>query len=353
MTLQAIYALLVEVISLVGTITGILGTLKNSLANVATESAPLAIETIASNGTNTVINPTYGNQALYNLITANQTALLTALGSPQQAGQPVTLPAVAPSGYGGPSAGDVTNAVWAYQDGSTVNCFTALYWAGQYAFAGALNQGIRVSGQPFLSLMISSPAEFQNYFLAQPQPPLDPSSILATDATPQAWVQRAYSGYSWAAWSGPDQTVYYADGYLSAASWVLTLSQPDFDALKAANAAAGVKAAPVWPGLANVTLGTAVPISPSTQTVEGPMDGVIVAITAVPTPVGYYQFGPDKSFVRVGGVTFQSDNGNDEEAQPIAFQSMIIVPKTMARAQRALFRSVSGLEGTITPWTIV
>lgn len=105
MDLPAIFRIVTEILNTVLTILGVTQSLGDR--PTAQETEPLAIQTIATNGTNTVIHPTWGNHALLNAIglvridaseghdptiddVLTQIALLT----------PVTLPEVPPPGYG-------------------------------------------------------------------------------------------------------------------------------------------------------------------------------------------------------------------------------------------------------------
>jgi len=81
------------------------------------------------------------------------------------------------------------------------------------------------------------------------------------------------------------------------------------------------------------------------------MDGVIVAISSVTYPVGFYPFGAVKSYTKVGGIIFVDDNGDAELAQPLGLQNNVITPKAILKPSSAILRVTSGVVGTITPWT--
>jgi hypothetical protein len=180
-------------------------------------------------------------------------------------------------------------------------------------------------------------------------PPIDPSTILSSDATVLDWLNREYAvpGITWGT-SGSN----YVQGTDSYASnnviYTCTLSQEDFDAIKAALYPVG-QTAPVWPGLANVTLGTPLALSDG-LTVPGPLDGVLIDITAVPPSTGFYPFGTLLSYSHIGGIVFVDDNGDLEEALGIGPQSQVQTPRSMSQADHAILRLKSGVTGTVTPW---
>jgi hypothetical protein len=132
--------------------------------------------------------------------------------------------------------------------------------------------------------------------------------------------------------------------------WICKLNPAQWLALKESVVPAPAGAvAGVWPGLAHVALGTAQALSDGLL-IPGPMHGVVVSITAVPTPISYYPFGPIRSYVRAGAVAFVDDNGQAEFPCPLGPQDEVICPRGMAQAAHAYLRLPSGVVGTITPW---
>lgn len=107
---------------------------------------------------------------------------------------------------------------------------------------------------------------------------------------------------------------------------------------------------PVWPGLANVTLGD--PVALSDQLVlNGPMDGVLINVTTPPSKVGVYRIGERYYDYKVGELTFETDNGETESFQYLGFRQAIYTPRTMQRAAKCRFRVLAGAEGSATLWT--
>ena len=108
---------------------------------------------------------------------------------------------------------------------------------------------------------------------------------------------------------------------------------------------------PVWPGLSNITLGGAVALAPS-LTLTQPMDGVIIELSSVPSPRGFYSYDGLKAYQQIGALTFLSDNGDAEYIQSLGFTEQVYAPKLMTHAAAVKIRTTPGVEGTVTPWVI-
>jgi hypothetical protein len=108
---------------------------------------------------------------------------------------------------------------------------------------------------------------------------------------------------------------------------------------------------PLWPGLAAVTLGTPVSLDAGV-TITETMDGVIVHITSAPTKQGYFTFDGTRAWRNIGALSFFDDNGQQERAQTMAFESGIYCPTTMGHAAGVKLRSSVDVVGTITPWVV-
>lgn len=109
--------------------------------------------------------------------------------------------------------------------------------------------------------------------------------------------------------------------------------------------------APVWPGLAGVTVGAAIPLSNGLE-VSGPLHGLLFTITSQPVQPQVYHFGAVNSWGRVGQVIFCTDRGDYERSETFALDQQIVVPKTMKEADSAIIRLNAGWGGTVRPWTI-
>lgn len=115
--------------------------------------------------------------------------------------------------------------------------------------------------------------------------------------------------------------------------------------------AGGTPGAPVWPGLAGVTLGASVALEDGAE-LTGPLDGVLLTITSAPARAGRFAFGDLNSWRYVGAVVFQTDRGDWEWAQPIGLDAQIVTPKTMLHAAAARVRVESTWSGTLRPFTV-
>lgn len=119
----------------------------------------------------------------------------------------------------------------------------------------------------------------------------------------------------------------------------------------AALAPSGTAGPPVWPGVANATLGDELALTDG-RVIPGPLDGILVHITSVPPRAGQYGFGATTSWAHVGAVLFRSDQGAFETAQQIAVEEHVLCPKAMRQASSATIRINSGFGGTVTPWLV-
>src|SRR6266446_10082042 len=234
------------------------------------------------------------------LMSLDVTALLAAIGNPQQTGHAVTLPSPAPAGYGGPSSSANAAAVWAYPDPVSGQGFGQLLSDSAFAEINFQSAG---AGLPMAT---HAPFWVVTQVFATREP--DPTSnlpayvnfgtILVTDATPIAWLNRQYPGFSF---HDGGSGVPYTFGGDSCTYYIPWLTQPVFEKIKAASAPASLLIPPVWPGIANVTLGAPQALVDGLL-IPGPMHGLLVHIATVPYPISFYPFGPVKSFVRAGAV---------------------------------------------------
>jgi len=272
---------------------------------------------------------------------------IKALGSPMQSGEPVTL------STGGQNS--LVNAIWLFTDSwGTQPAYTWLAWAGELAYQHMLTDGLTVTTQPFLKLLYNNLTNAAGFQKVSPNAPLDWHTIQAGDATPIAWVEREYSTYGWQPmFNFPTDTVYYPDAINANALWVLRMTQPEFDLLKLRLYPTGGGTAPIWPGIAKVTLGSAVAITPPTQSLAGPMAGILLDITGGTANLPHFVVGAMDSWKAVGTLMFESDHGEAETFQLLGPRQAIYTPRTMAQAQSAQFKFIPGLTGTITPWTVM
>lgn len=351
--IQIVSQILVRLSDAIGIVQRVLSTLITSGWYIVVQDAA----TVTGDIHGLLEDPTCGQEAqctkLNSLITTTDdiVTLLNDLSTLVGGGRVVNLPTTPPAGYGGASAGDTADAVWnhanyaGYAMGDTMRSLV-------YFFDG-MNANLAwpsPSGGPFvISANVGA-------FNAEPwghNPDYGLDSILVTDATVGDWLNRVAGwGETWSL--DPDSLYWRTFGLGNPAnntSWYCTLSEVQFAWIKAQLAGTTVLVPPIWPGIANVTLGTAVPFSGSTLSVAGPMDGVIVTITSVNQPLPHYSYGTAVAWGKLGGLTFVDDNGDAEEYQLFGFVDAIYCPRSMVQADSCQIRNVSGIVGTVTPWT--
>lgn len=256
---------------------------------------------------------------------------------------PVTLPPVPPDGWGADIAARVWNYYLLNATPATVTADQMLSWAGQFA-AEVGTQGVfRMVMAP--DFAIEHPWADQwdlwhNYGW-EPQPDytdVQPGETVLhwlnrTDLVyPDLWQTQVNGELAFVFPPGP--------GPRPAKIWCL---------LHNAQLPNRLEAAPIWPGLANVTLGTPVALS-TDLTVAGPLDGVLVAVTTPPTGLGKFEIGGRTWWYRAGQVSFVSDDGQVEPWQYLSWDQALYCPKVMTRAASALVRGLAGIGGTVTPW---
>lgn len=133
-------------------------------------------------------------------------------------------------------------------------------------------------------------------------------------------------------------------------NYTLTSVMDRLDDIAAAVSAIPDSALPLWPGLANVTLGAALPLTDG-MTVPGPLHGLIFTITASAPRAQKFMFGTVASWARVGQVLFVTDRGDYERGQTYGIDQHIVTPTTMQSAASALILVNPNWQGTVRPWT--
>jgi hypothetical protein len=354
MTFVILGEILGRVVAILAAVTGVTALLQAlgvAVGNTALQTTLVDTETDVITIQSTVLDSSFGLAAIEALMVTNQTALLAAIAAVQQTGSPVTLPTSPPPGYGGGSSDLTADQVWEYvvpgQEFTT---------GGLNAFAGNYARSV---GNYSLS-----PLQSTNYFAIAGDlwdvevdyfqggwPIGDPTTILPTD-TLSTWLERESGLTGWTLQSNGTLYFVYVPDSSNPLMFVCTLDAVSFAVLQAAGTVKSLLVPPVWPGIANVSLGSAYALADG-LVVPGPMDGILVAIETVSYPIGYYPFGAYKSFVKVGGVIFQTDTDYAEMSQPLGLNFNVITPKTMVQASAAIFRVQSGVTGVVTPWSRV
>lgn len=341
-------ALILQAIGAVDSLHSFLVLISGGGQALATAKALQTVDNTIISINGDVENPVYGLQALAHLIAAARSDILAAVGTRQSSSLAVILPSPPPAGYGGASASDVWLEPIALAAGTPAG--DVLAWSG----IAAVNRG---GAEDYLAMGIDVgwlvSGEWNNLQLSPDVTlgTIDPTTILVTDASPTAWADRVYPNFS--PYSTDSQGRPFFRDQRPGAGWYYTIDMTwdRFREWKQLSLPPS-PAAPVWPGLANVALGASLALA-NGLTVPGPLDGVIVHISSVAPPTGFYPFGATKSFVHVGAVVFFDDNGQGELAQPLGLEQDVICPRTMVVADHAVIRVTSGVVGTIRPWSHV
>lgn len=350
MTLQQIgqylYSLLIQVAGLVAPLAEVLRLEKIS----AKEKVPYFI----SNEVTTIAENVVALQAAVATLSAtldlDNTAILLAISEVQQAGSPVTLPTVPPSGYAPPSPTDIASGVWsqpaALPFGSyTLDALTQSAW-DTYQIVRGSPQILPTT--PFFRNL--GPVDFDYYGGTNTDPNVTLDTILSTD-TVQTWLLREAPAFDWtttAPWGG----LAWAPDPINPVTWICTLDQGQFAQIQAAlHPAVRVPQAPVWPGLAGVTLLTPVALDIGVTIAEA-CSGAIIDITAVPSKQGQFALGDMTSWRNVGAIAFVDDNGEAEYPQTLGLVHGVYLAKSMAVAAGLVLRASPGVTGTVTPFTI-
>lgn len=291
----------------------------------------------------------YGLAVLAAGISALQDSV-DALGSPQQSTSPVILPATAPSTFLADSDQEIADACWIQPPTGYPAGFdqpmTAVMRSTQYQNYFNLPYGygiFQIAVVNYAALSFSVP-DFS--FATFDPTDILPGETLLANLTRQnpSWLV----SYFW-----PPQTqvaLSPTDG--TNITWITTIDEAGWRLYYEALYPSGANdIAPIWPGIDLVTLGATVSLVDALL-IAGPLAGVIVVITSVPTPISYYPFGSIRSYVRAGAVLFTDDNGDSEFPQPLGPESQVILARSMAVAASCSFRVPSGVVGTVTPFTI-
>lgn len=280
----------------------------------------------------------------------DNTAILLAVSDCQQTGSPVTFPATPPSGYAPTSAAAVTAAVWAQPGGDDMAPLSDyVVKAGAYA-AGNIQHTAFVAYENPLWVWHGF-ANLYSSYLPDPPPVLDFSAVTPGQTLLAALTaQNPTWGFAWL--DNPGGYVVATTLPPAGLGGGTAITDAEFRLLiDALNGLGSNLVAPIWPGLANVTMGSPVAIATGV-TVTTPMQGVLIDITAVPQKQGSFLFDTSTSWRNIGALSFVDDNGQNEFPQTLGFTSAVYLPKCMAVAQAVQLRSSAGVAGTITPFTI-
>lgn len=262
----------------------------------------------------------------------------------------VSLPSTPPPGYGGATADEV----WGYVPVGLYKSTSDLI-----SIAGIFPLWFRAETSAVVPMVASGEGwllngDFANSTDTAPNlggiVPVQLTSILATDLTYMDWLNRVAptmgvtldSGRAFY-WPGSGDWYFYC-----------AYSESDFkmyQELTFGSGAVVAPVAPVWPGIALVTLGTPVALDLAVN-VNVPMDGVLIALSATPPNKPTYQIGDALATAHIGQIAFKDDNGDLEYPQNLSFPNELYVPLHMAHATGVKIRTIPGVSGTVTPWVV-
>ncbi len=345
------------IISNLATLLGITQSIQQQTAHTSQEPSPFYTSDRVFQSLQDLDHPTYGLFALHNQITAIA-AQITALGTAVGLDFTTAIAAIttnvkaspAPAWYTPPPPMITPSQVWSIVlPGDTQTTGNRLFEAGSFANNLGLFATFHSPDNPYF-LVAYDWANGGLPFPPYPDPDFDLAQLLAGD-TVGSWLNRistvgdVFTLQSSGFWTSDTRFTGY--GY-----WLCTISDADLVAIKRnLGLLATRQSPPVWPGLSNVTLAASHALATG-LTITAPMDGVIVAITAVPPGTGLYDFDGTVSYTFVGALSFVSDNGDQEFPQSIGFQSAVYSPREMWRATGVKVRAKAGVVGTVTPWAI-
>lgn len=326
-------------------ILGLAQFINGNTQHAAQESTPRLIQTNTKNAIDDLDNITYGLFALHNQLTA----IKTAVDAITPGLTPVVLPTTPPTGYGGTPADETAAAVWNYpwgedeiQTGQWLQRMSV-----KYLNTWELTDTLNYLGW-FWPMSVRSETLFTSYPV---QPVFDPTDILPGETSLDCLTRQ-----------NPDATCGWWDialghvsvgfpGDPSVKRWLSRFSDAQFqETFVTGLVPATSNLPPVWPGLEKVTLGDPVSIDTG-LTIAVPMDGCLIAITAVPGKQGQFDFDTAVSWRNIGALSFYDDNGDQEFPQTLGFTNCVYCPTSMSTASGLRLRTTGGVVGTVTPWT--
>lgn len=108
--------------------------------------------------------------------------------------------------------------------------------------------------------------------------------------------------------------------------------------------------APVYPGAANITVGSTASVTGHT-TINGTMDGILWTVNSVPPGQSHQPAGARMRYKGLGWIAFKSDGGELEQRQNLELDLGIAVPKSMQHAGGVVIYVKPGSDVDVTPYT--
>ena len=347
----------IKLFGILQTVLSLLGLIQGSTAKAAQENVPFTIDTLVGEYLPIIGDSSVGLAAIKAellIIDAHiatvDSSLSAAIAAAQQTGSPVTLPTTPPSGYAPPNVTDIAYKVWHFTMDDAQQTQELMIAAGNLGLNMGLT-GVMLQSytQPWFTVGGTWASNLApDTYNADPIFPI--SNILSTDTLSSFLERESF----WTGW-----TDYLGSGYLQVAQggggdwfYMTTINGTQFIALRdSIFAPTSLRVPPIWPGLALVTLGSPVTLTAATV-VNGPMDGILIALTAVPPNKPYYVLGTQTATAHIGQVAFEDDNNDMEYPQNLSFANQVYCPQSMVNALACMVRCIPGVVGTATPWTV-
>jgi hypothetical protein len=358
LSIQAVFALVARVYSAIQTVLGIVGLIQGNTNKAAQENVPFSIDTATSEIKVTVLDASWGNQAISTKIdalsayvTTQFADVLAAIAALPQVGDPVTLPTTPPAGYGAPTSVEIANGVWTDYVGSDL--VTPWEYMKSLGSRSLFEKGYSEIFKTDDLFSFFFPAYNQFGAVDGGQPSFDWGAINpANTFLEEITLQNGAYDTGWYDGVGGMVSLHDPIG-MSSNNFITNITGLEYDVITGRSApVTSLDIPPVWPGIANVTLGTPVAITPQ-MTVSGPMDGLIVTITGVTTSKPALNYDTQLAYKFIGALAFVDDNGDVEPFQALAFTNALYCPTKMKLATSAVLRVDPGVAGTVTPWVTI
>jgi hypothetical protein len=356
-TITEIWNAVRTILNIVSQILGIASIISGQTAKAAQENVPFSIDTNVSIIEGAVTDATFGLAAIKTAIdtlTSNQATefadIMAAIAGLPQTGDPVTLPTTAPTGW----TSGIADAVWVWAVPVRLQpAYQYLTNAADAASARGSMQSVERTNAADALWTVNGTWNFDS--TSDPNPnstyTLDVTTILASDATSADWLHRVYGAIPWDL-TNQDGTLAVADLGSGNWNWVVDLPIERWLQLKTNLGLASTGAtAPIWPGLSGVTLGSPVSLVDG-LVITGPLQGVIVSITAAAPGKQKFLYGTVAAYQHIGALSFEDDNSDQESFQALEFENQFYLPKSMLVASSVRFKANPGTTGTVTPFTI-
>lgn len=326
---------------LISVITGILGLLGIIHQTGSKELVPYSTELNAEQANSQLSDPTVGVIALKSALNTANAGIVAVQSDVAAVNSAVALVP--------PAVWYQTNQFAIAQGYGPVSNDELLAYAAALAYASAGSFSFRVAGSPWFVLEPTSALwlDFTATALSVAPPTPDWSDIRPSDTT-YSWLNRTDTTYSWTldVVANSPFTVIPGGPHSRVLRCILTRAE-----LLALAGFSATPSAPVWPGIAGVTLGGSLPLA-ANMDVAGPMAGILVDLTSLPSGQTLYVVGTADMPYAWGHLLFEQDNGQCEPFQYLSSAHAMYLPRQMAAAAVAHIRFKGGPTGSVTPFTI-